>query len=413
MADADKIRRCAERVLRRRRQGYGVIAVVSAPGEMTDDLLELAQGVGENPDAREMDVLLATGEQIGIALFSMALKRVGQEAISLTGPQAGIYADSSHTQARILKIQTGRIREELGRGRAVVVAGFQGLNPRQEVATLGRGGSDLTAVALAAAFRAKFCEIFTDVKGVYTADPRVVSQARLLRSVSQEEMLEMAASGAQVLQTRAVEVARKFRVPILVRATFQNHPGTWIYPDRTDRNQRVGRFFLRRRRAGKEETMEEAVISAVTWTQDLVKITAVDVPDRPGVAARLLKYLAEGNVPVDMILQSGTARGVNNISLTMARQDFEKTKGSVQAAARRVSAKRVLCEEGFGKVSVVGMGMRQHAWVAARMFEVLAKLKVNIEMIATSEIRLSCIIAEKKAQEAVRALHRVFCVPRR
>ncbi len=394
VADPEKIQRAAERAIAERRKGRGVVVVVSAPGEMTDELLSLAERVSSEPDGRELDQLLATGEQVGIALFAMACKAKGADAVSLTGPQAGIEAGGSYTRAHIVRIRTSKIRKELEAGRIVTVAGFQGLNPESDVATLGRGGSDLTAVALACALKTGTCEIFTDVKGVYTADPRVVFEARKLERITAEEMLELAGAGAQVMQARSIEVAQRYGVAIHVRSAFQPLPGTWIVP--------------------KEERMlEKASVSSLALDKNEVRLSVVDVPDVPGVAARVLSALSAGGIPVDMIIQSApTHAGVNDISLMTPRGFAGKAREALEGIARTLKA-RVDLHDQVAKVSAVGTGFRSHPWVAARMFETLAKQKINIHMIVASDLRISCVVDAKHGETALRALHKAYGLSRK
>jgi aspartate kinase len=394
VADAEKIKRVARRVIAKKNEGNRVVVVVSAPGDMTDDLITMSESITDSPDDREMDMLLATGEQVSIALLSMAIKHMGEDAISLTGPQAGIHADSTYTRARITKIVPDKVRKELKRDRIVIVAGFQGLNPVADITTLGRGGSDLTAVALAAALNADTCEIYTDVDGVYTTDPRVVPEARKIPFISYEEMLEMAGSGAQVMQARSVEVGKKFDVEIHVRSTFSEEIGTII----TNENKlKSGRL-----------KMEDVVVSAVTFDKNQVKLSLTDLPDVPGVAATLFGELAKGGVNVDMIIQSAAQDKTNDISFTISRTDLKKARGIIEKEKLVLGANTVITDEDVAKVSIVGVGMRSHPGVAAKMFQVLAKNNINIEMISTSEIKISCMIGSTDAHKAVTALHTAF-----
>jgi aspartate kinase len=394
VADADKIKRVAGRVIAKKKQGNRVVVVVSAPGDMTDDLIALCEGVTDCPDDREMDMLLATGEQVSIALLSMAIKSRGEDSISLTGPQAGIYADTTYTRARITKIIPTKIRKELDRGKIVIVAGFQGLNPNRDITTLGRGGSDLTAVALAAALPADSCEIYTDVPGVYTTDPRIVADARKLDYISYDDMLEMAGSGAQVMQARSIEVAKKFDVKIHVRSTFSEEAGTIIT---SEQNMKFGR-----------PAMEDVVISAVTFDKNQVKFSVIDLPDRPGVAARIFGQLAKGGINVDMIIQSAAQDKKNDISFTISRPDLKKAIGILDKMKSSLKAARIICDDKVAKISIVGVGMKSHTGVAATMFGRLAKAGINIEMISTSEIKISCIIRESEVARAVAELHKAF-----
>jgi len=388
VADAAKVKHAAERVLAKKKEGCRVVVVVSAPGDMTDELIERAREITEEPDAREMDMLLATGEQASIALLCMALKACGQDAISLTGPQAGIFADSDHTRARITRIEPKKVHAELSKGRLVVVAGFQGLNSNEDIATLGRGGSDLTAIALAAALKADHCEIYTDVEGVYTTDPRVVPDARKLPEISYDEMLELAGSGAQVMQGRSVEVAKKFGVVFEVRSTFSQAPGTRVH-------QEVSR-------------MEDVVVSGIAFDRKQAKISLTDIPDRPGVAAAIFGALAAAAVNVDMIIQSEARDGKNDISFTVAEADLKKALAALEPVKAELRAKGLLHEGGVAKIAVVGVGMRSHPGVASRMFQTLADHRINIQMISTSEIKISCVIRQEQVNEAVKVLHETF-----
>lgn len=385
---AERIRNVARWVIERKRQGYDVCVVVSAPGDMTDRLVEMAYEISSNPPPREMDMLLSTGERISIALLCMALHEMGEEAISFTGSQAGIITDTSHTKARILEIKADRVLEVLKKGKIAVVAGFQGVSVEKDVTTLGRGGSDTTAVALAVRLGAEYCEIFTDVEGVYTTDPRLVPNARKLDIVSYEEMLEMAATGAKVLNARSVEFARVYKMPILVRSSFTKASGTWV----------------------KEvpEEMERPVITAVTYDKGESKITIRDVPDRPGVAAKIFGFLAENNVNIDMIIQNISAKGFTDISFTVSKEDTEIARNLSQQIADELGAGSVEVDKDIAKVSLIGAGMRTHPGVAAKMFSALAEKGINIEMISTSPIKISVVIREDKVEEAVRAVHDAF-----
>lgn len=388
VADAEKIKNAAKKICAKKREGNRVVAVVSAPGNTTDDLIALAEKITENPPERELDMLLATGEQVSIALLCMAIHAQGENAISLTGPQAGIFADHDHTRAKIIKISPAKVLAELSRGKVVIVAGFQGINPNQDIATLGRGGSDLTAVALAAALHASSCEIYTDVEGVYTTDPRLVRQARKLDRISYDEMLEMAGAGSQVMQARSIEVAKKFGVKLHVRSSFTNSNGTWIAEEAT--------------------SMEEAVVSAIAFDSKQAKLSILGVPDRPGIAAKIFGALAKESINVDMIIQSA-ARGKNNdISFTVARSDLKKALPILEKLKGELSAEGVNCDDTIAKVAVVGVGMRSHPGVAAKMFKTLADKKINIEMISTSEIKIACVVKEKELDRAVKALHHAF-----
>ncbi|OGS19156.1 MAG: aspartate kinase [Elusimicrobia bacterium RIFOXYA2_FULL_50_26] len=397
VADAEKIKRVAGRVIDKKKAGNNVVVVVSAPGDMTDDLITLAEGVTDAPDEREMDMLLATGEQVSIALLCMAIKHKGEDAVSLTGPQAGIHADTTHTRARITKIIPTKVHDGIDKGRIVIVAGFQGINPNEDITTLGRGGSDLTAVALAAALKADTCEIYTDVEGVYTTDPRVVKKARKIERISYDEMLEMAGSGAQVMQARSIEVAKKYGVDIHVRSTFTKNSGTLI----------TGEEKLRRRE------MEDVVVSAVTFDRKQAKLSIVDVADRPGIAARVFGALAKGGVNVDMIIQSAARDRSNDISFTISRGDVKKALALLEKVKHDLHANDIISDDKVAKVSIVGVGMRSHPGVAAKMFETLSKNGINIEMISTSEIIISCAIRESEVDKAVTVLHKAFGLNKR
>lgn len=388
VADAAKIKHVAGRVIQKKKEGYRVVVVVSAPGDMTDDLIEMAEEVTRSPAPREMDMLLATGEQASIALLCMALHSKGYGAISLTGPQAGIYADQDHTRARITKILPKKVLRELGKRRIVVVAGFQGLNPNDDIATLGRGGSDLTAIAMAAALKADLCEIYTDVEGVYTTDPRVVPDARKLDEISYDEMLELAGAGAQVMQGRSIEVAKKFGVVFEVRSTFSQVPGTRVHEE------------VRR--------MEDMVVSGIAFDRKQAKISIVDIPDRPGVAARVFSALGRAGINVDMIIQSEASDKKNDISFTVSEGDVKKALSALRPVKRALEAYDLVANKNVGKVAVVGVGMRSHSGVASKMFQALADAKINIQMISTSEIKISCVISREHVDQAVKVLHKAF-----
>jgi aspartate kinase len=378
----------AERIVRNRKEGHDLVVVVSAPGDTTDELIELARQITEHPDEREMDVLLATGEQQSIALLAIAIKDLGFDAISFTGPQVGIITDEFHGKARIVKVGDEKIHKALKLGKIVIVAGFQGQTAEDDITTLGRGGSDLTAVALAAALGADLCEFYKDVDGVYTANPRLVADARKIDALSYEEMLEMASAGAQVLNARSVEFAKKNKVRIHVRSSFHDKPGTFI----------------------QEETavMEDALISGVTYSKDDCKLSVLGIKDKPGIAAAIFRPLAAAELNVDMIVQDVSEAGINNLSFTVAKGDLKKAKETLEKVAKELQASGVQVDEGIAKVSVVGVGMRSHSGVAAQMFEALALNNINIEMISTSEIKISVVIPEKDVEAAVRAIHGQF-----
>ena len=388
VADTDKIKKVAERVIQTKKSGKDVVVVVSALGHTTDDLINLAYKITNNPSERELDMLISTGEQVSVALLAMAIHKLGEQAISFTGAQVGIITDSAHTKAKIVNINTRRIEEEIKKGKIVIVAGFQGVNPDHEITTLGRGGSNLTAVALAKTIGASMCEMYTDVEGVYTADPRIVPDARKLSSISYDEMLEMASSGAQVLQARSVEFAKKFNVPIHVRSSFSNKKGTIISEE--------------------VKAMEDIVVSGVTLNKNEAKVTIFDVPDKPGIAAKIFNRLSDKNINVDMIVQNISRKGYTDLSFTVLKEDLPKTMRTAKQVARDIDAGGVLQDDNIAKVSVVGLGMRSHSGIAARMFQALASQNVNIGMISTSEIKISCVIEKKHAEKAVRAIHEEF-----
>jgi aspartate kinase len=389
VAGAEQIKRAAGRIVAAREAGSRVVAVLSARGKTTDALVGQAHEISDRPVAREMDMLLSTGERISCALCAMAIHDMGHEAISLTGSQAGIVTDSSHTKARIIDVRADRIQEALEEDRIVLVAGFQGVSTdSRDVTTLGRGGSDTTAVALAAALRASVCEIYTDVSGVYSADPRIVADARKLSAVSFEEMLEMAASGARVLQLRSVEYARNHGVRIHCRSSFEDGPGTLVVSE--------------------EETMEQPFVTAVTHSDSEARVTLTGLRDEPGVAGRIFGALADANVNVDVIIQNEPVGGdqLADLSFTVDRADLPTAQDTI-AALGDVSLD-VLADERIGKVSIVGAGMRSHPGVAAKVFQVLGDEKINIEMISTSPIKISCVISADRVADAVNALHKAF-----
>lgn len=384
----ERIHRVADLVVSARRQGHDLVVVLSAMSGETDRLLRLAHEVTPSPDDRELDLLLSTGERVTIALLTMDLRGRGINARSFTGRQVGIITDSSHTKARIARVTAERIREALAEGIIPIVAGFQGINERSDVTTLGRGGSDLTAVALAAALKADQCVIYTDVDGVYTADPNIVPTARRLNKISYEEMLELASLGSKVLQGRSVEFAARYAVPLVVKSTFKEGQGTLVTTEDLD--------------------MERMTVSGVTGDRNQAKITIVGVPDRPGIAARIFGPVAEANIVVDMIIQNVGQASLTDISFTVPRADLGKAVTLVQQVAKEIDAKSVEVREDIAKVSIVGVGMRSHSGVAARMFEVLSREGINIMMISTSEIKVSCIVDTKYLELAMRALHAAF-----
>jgi len=392
VADTNRIKNVANRIARYKKQGHKIVVVVSALGDTTDELLELAGQITDKPSDRELDMLISTGEQVSVALLAMALHKIGIDAISFTGAQVGIITDRTHTKAKILKISADRIREQVEKGKVVIVAGFQGMNAEQEITTLGRGGSDLTAVAIAKTLDADICEIYTDVEGVYTADPRIVKDARKLSVISYEEMLELASLGAQVMQARSMEVAKKYSVPLHIRSSFTDKKGTIISKE--------------------VKSMEEVLVSGVTANKGEAKVTICDLPDRPGIAAKIFTSLAKHDINVDMIIQNISRLGYTDLSFTVPTAELNKTKDVVARIAKAVKAEGVVYNNEIAKVSIVGIGMKTHSGVAAKMFGALASKKINIDMISTSEIKISCVINKKYADDAVRVLHKAFGLKR-
>jgi aspartate kinase len=390
VADAERIKRAARRIVAAREQGQRVVAVLSARGKTTDELISMAEEVSGQPDPREMDMLLSTGERISCALCAMAINDLGHRAISLTGSQAGIVTDTSHTKARILDVRADRIAKALDDDLIVLVAGFQGVSTTKDVTTLGRGGSDTTAVALAAAVGADVCEIYTDVAGVFSADPRIVPDARKLPVVSFEEMLEMSASGAGVLQLRSVEYGRNHGVRIHCRSSFTEEPGTFV--------------------VGEEETMERPLITAVTHSRDEARVTLLGVPDHPGIAGRIFTALAAANVNVDMIIQNEpVSEGAEaDMSFTVPRTDLRTARAALEAILGELGIGAIADDPEMGKVSVVGAGMKTHPGVAAKVFATLGGEGINIQMISTSPIKISCVVSADSVDRAVRALHHAF-----
>lgn len=382
------IRTVAEKIIHTRAQGHQLIVVVSAMAGETDRLVRLAEDLSHSPHPRELDVLLSTGEQVTIALLSIALLKQGCPARSYTGGQVHIRTDNVHNKARILGIDGTKIRADLSAGHVVVVAGFQGTDEMGNITTLGRGGSDTTAVALAAALKADECQIYTDVEGVYTADPRIVSDARRMSNVTVEEMLEMASSGAKVMQNRAVELAGKHNVPVRVLSTFKEGPGTLI--------------------TNREENMQHSVVSSIAFNQDEAKLVMQGILDKPGVAASILGPLSDAHMEVDMIVQTMATDGTSDLSLTVHKRDFSLAFSTLEGIAKKIGAKRVVGDDKIAKLSLVGVGMRSHPGVASEMFRVLGKEGINIQLISTSEIKVSVVIDENKLELGVRALHDAF-----
>ena len=388
VADPERIRAVAEHVAFTKRHGNDVVVVVSAMGKSTDNLIKLANDVSSVQPARELDMLLTTGERISMTLVCMALAGVGIDAISFTGSQVGIITDTVHTKAKILEVKGDRVREALAQGKVCVVAGFQGVSTDKEITTLGRGGSDTTAVALAAALGADSCEIYTDVTGVFTADPRIVPQARKLQHINFDEMLEMAGAGSKVLALRSVEFARNHNVPIQVRSSFTWEPGTWV--------------------TSQEPSMEDPIISGVVTDTSEAKVTVRKVPDRPGISAALFEQLAESNVNVDMIVQNTSTDGNTDISFTVPKADMKVAQGIVESVAKEIGAAGIAQDDSIAKISLVGAGMKTSPGIAAKMFRTLADNDVNIEMISTSTIRISVVVAAADLEKAARSLHTAF-----
>lgn len=387
VANVDRIRNVARRVIKTFTAGNEVVVVLSAMAGETNRLIQLAHQITDNPSTRELDVLLATGEQTTVSLFCIVLESMGHSAISLLGYQANIITDTAFGRARISQIRAKRIQDLLRQKRIVAVAGFQGRDQQGNITTLGRGGSDTSALALAAALKADVCEIYTDVDGVYTTDPNLCDKARKLHKVSYDEMLEMASLGAKVLQIRSVEFAKKFRVPVHVRSSFKEEEGTMVV---------------------QEQDMEGLVVSAVTHTKDEARITLTKVPDRPGIASKIFTAIGEAGIVVDMIIQNTRKSGLTDLTFTVPKADYQKAMSIEKEVAKSIGAEEVLGDEDIAKVSVIGVGMRSHSGVAAKMFSTLAEEKINIIMISTSEIKISCVIEEKYTELAVRVLHQAF-----
>ena len=388
VGDVDRIKAVADHVARTVRSGNQVVVVVSAMGKTTDDLIRLSKEVSETRPGRELDMLLTSGERISMALLCMALADLGVSALSFTGSQAGIITDTDHTKAKIVEMRPNRLLESLAEGKVPVVAGFQGVSLEKDVTTLGRGGSDTTAVALASALKADYCEIYTDVSGVFTADPRVVPNSHKISKISFEEMLELAASGGRVLALRSVEFARNFAVPVHVRSSFTWEPGTWVQEE--------------------DETMEQAVVSAISHDTSEVKVTITGVPDRPGVAARVFREVANHGINVDMIVQNTSTHGLTDISFTVPKDDMKAALEVMKTVGHEIGAQDAYADSDIGRVSLIGAGMKSHPGVTATMFETLAKEGINIEMISTSAIRISCVVRQEDVEKAVKALHEAF-----
>ncbi len=388
VADPDKIKAVARRVMETGKQGNQMVVVLSAMAGETNRFVDLANQMMEIPDPREYDVLLSTGEQVTIALFAMACKAEGYDAISLLGDQIKITTDKMHTKARIQNIDTELLRGHLDANRIVVVAGFQGVTEEKDITTLGRGGSDTTAVALAAALKADQCEIFTDVDGIYTTDPNICAEARKIKRISYDEMLELASLGAKVLDIRSVGLAKRYKVPVHVRSTFTNTEGTWVVEEEAD--------------------MESMVISGVTYNKNEARITLTKIKDTPGIAAKIFNPITEAGIIVDMIIQNTRAGELTDMTFTVLQTDYEKTMAIVEKIGEEIGAEDVSGSKSIAKISIVGVGMRNHAGIASKMFTTLSNEGINIAMISTSEIKVSCVVEEKYTELAVRALHEVF-----
>ncbi|MCW5206922.1 aspartate kinase [Desulfobulbus sp. F5] len=390
VGSTEKIKNVAKRVLRYQQQGHQMVVVLSAMSGQTDKLLGLAADMQRLPDLRETDMLLATGEQITIALLAMAIKEAGSDAVSLLGDQVRIITDAMHTKARIREIETGLIKKHLDAGRVVVVAGFQGVTTEGDLTTLGRGGSDTTAVALAAALKADSCEIYTDVEGVYTTDPNICAEARKIDMITYDEMLELASLGAKVLEIRSVGLAKRYKVPLHVRSTFSENEGTWVVEE--------------------DRLMESMLVSGITYSRKEARITIRNVPDQPGVASKIFLPISNAGVLVDMIIQNTREGQMTDITFTVLRADYLRTMEILKETVKDIGAESVSGDESIAKVSIVGVGMRNHSGIATTMFQVMAHEGINIMMISTSEIKVSCIIAEKYTELAVRALHTAFAL---
>lgn len=400
VADAEGIKRVAKRIVEAKKNGHQVVVVVSAMGDTTDELIDLAEQVSPMPTGREFDMLLTAGERISMALLAMAIKNLGHEAQSFTGSQAGVITDSVHNKARIIDVTPGRIRTALDEGNIAIVAGFQGVSQdKKDITTLGRGGSDTTAVALAAALDAEVCEIYTDVDGVFTADPRVVNKARKIDWISFEDMLELAASGSKVLLHRCVEYARRYNIPIHVRSSFSGLQGTWVSSEPLVRKQQQG-----------EQKVEQAIISGVAHDTSEAKVTVVGVPDKPGEAAAIFRAIADAQLNIDMVVQnvSAASTGLTDISFTLPKTDGHKAIGSLEKAKAAIGFDSLRYDDQIGKISLVGAGMKTNPGVTASFFEALSDAGVNIELISTSEIRISVVTRADDVPEAVRAVHTAF-----
>ena len=390
VGSTEKIKNVAKRILKYRDQGHQVVVVLSAMSGQTDKLLGMAADIQEIPDLREMDMLLSTGEQVTISLFSMAVKAAGSDAVSLLGDQVCIQTDAMHTRARIKKIDTELIKQHLSAGKVVTIAGFQGVTPDGDITTLGRGGSDTTAVALAAALKADSCEIFTDVEGVYTTDPNICTKARKINMITYDEMLELASLGAKVLEIRSVGLAKRYRVPLHVRSTFTENEGTWVVEE--------------------DKIMESMLVSGITYNKNEARITINKVPDQPGIASKVFLPISDAGILVDMIIQNTREGHMTDMTFTVMRNDYARTMELLKKVAANIGAESVTGDESIVKISIVGVGMRNHSGIASTMFQIMSNEGINLMMISTSEIKVSCIIEEKYTELAVRALHSAFAL---
>ncbi len=390
VGSTEKIKNVAQRILKYQEQGHQVVVVLSAMSGQTDKLLGMAADVQEIPDLREMDMLLSTGEQVTIALFAMAVKAAGSDAVSLLGDQVRIQTDAMHTKARINKIDTELIQSHLDAGKVVTIAGFQGVTLKGDITTLGRGGSDTTAVALAAALHADACEIFTDVEGVFTTDPNICNKARKIDMITYDEMLELASLGAKVLEIRSVGLAKRYRVPLHVRSTFTENEGTWVVEE--------------------DKIMESMLVSGITYNKNEARITVKKVPDQPGIASKIFLPISDAGILVDMIIQNTRESHMTDMTFTVMRNDYARTMELLKKVARDIGAESVTGDESIVKISIVGVGMRNHSGIASTMFQIMANEGINLMMISTSEIKVSCVIEEKYTELAVRALHSAFAL---
>jgi aspartate kinase len=390
VGSTEKIKNVAQRVLRYKDEGHQVVVVLSAMSGETDRLLGLAADIQDIPDLREMDMLVSTGEQVTIALFAMAVKSLGSDAVSLLGDQVRIRTDAMHTKARIREIDTELIRKHLDEGKIVTIAGFQGVTDDGDITTLGRGGSDTTAVALAAALKADACEIFTDVEGVYTTDPNICSEARKIDMITYDEMLELASLGAKVLEIRSVGLAKRYKVPLHVRSTFSENEGTWVVEE--------------------DKIMESMLVSGITYNKNEARITIKKVPDQPGIAAKIFLPISDAGILVDMIIQNTRESHLTDMTFTVMRNDYDRTMELLKKVAEDIGAESVTGDKSIVKISIVGVGMRNHSGIASTMFQIMANEGINLMMISTSEIKVSCIVAEKYTELAVRALHSAFAL---